>query len=258
MPIDRHAAEDAREHPLSRVRRAAPLRGSGRAGDQALPTGRRGKGTCTNERTISRGAVEGRILPVLKERLLTPDLVAEFTRAFQEETNRIAAESRASVDGARAALTGVQRKIDAMLRAIEDGLYQPSMKARLAELEAETARLTEQLRQQPTPAVLVHPNLADLYAKRVAALESRLDDAEHRDEAMELIRSMVETIVVAPNEEGGVALTLHGDLARILTLCATAGEGTTMRTARSPSAHALGLEVSLVAGAGFEPATFRL
>ncbi|WP_349370914.1 hypothetical protein [Salinarimonas sp.] len=125
-----------------------------------------------------------------------------------------------------------------MLRAIEDGLYQPSMKTRLAELEAEKARLKTQLAARPKPAVLVHPNPAD-YAKRVAALEGLLEDAEHRDDAMAPIRSMIEKIVVVPREGGGVALTLHGDLARILTLCAIAGEGRA-RTAKSPAAFACG------------------
>jgi hypothetical protein len=44
--------------------------------------GRRSKGTCSNDRTISRQEIEARILKALKQNLLTPDLVAEFTRAY--------------------------------------------------------------------------------------------------------------------------------------------------------------------------------
>ena len=43
-----------------------------------------------------------------------------------------------------AKLAGVQRKIDGIMRAIEDGLYQPSMKARLSELETEKSDLLVQ------------------------------------------------------------------------------------------------------------------
>jgi hypothetical protein len=49
----------------------------------------------------------------------------------------------------------------------------------------------------------VHPNLAAVYRKKVEELGSLLDDAEHRDEAMELIRSLIEKIELSPREEGG-------------------------------------------------------
>ncbi|WP_349370299.1 hypothetical protein [Salinarimonas sp.] len=86
---------------------------------------------------------------------------------------------------------------------------------------------------------MFHRNVADLYAWRIAALEERFGGAERPDDAIEPIRSMIEKIVVVPREGGGVALTLHGDLARILTLCAIAGEGRA-RTAESPAAFACG------------------
>lgn len=46
---------------------------------------RRQKGTCDNARTITRQQIGGRVLEGLKERLLAPDLVAKFVRAFQDE-----------------------------------------------------------------------------------------------------------------------------------------------------------------------------
>ena len=66
----------------------------------------------------------------------------------------------------------------------------------------------------------------------------------------EAIRSMIERIVVTPRDCGGVDLALHGDLARILALCAG--------NAKTPPHGETGFLVSLVAGAGFEPTTFRL
>jgi site-specific DNA recombinase len=103
--------------------------------------GRRSKGVCTNDRTISRREIEERILRALKQNLLTPQLVAEFTRAYQEEVNRLTKDASGKAAEIESKLAGVQRKIDGIMRAIEDGLYQPSMKARLAELEAEKAAL---------------------------------------------------------------------------------------------------------------------
>lgn len=60
---------------------------------------RRSKGTCDNNATVSRQEIEARVLEGLKERLLAPELVREFVRSFQEETNRMAAERVASLQG---------------------------------------------------------------------------------------------------------------------------------------------------------------
>ena len=49
---------------------------------------RRQKGTCDNGRTITRQQIEARVFDGLKERLLAPDLVAEFVSAVQEERGR--------------------------------------------------------------------------------------------------------------------------------------------------------------------------
>ena len=106
-----------------------------------------------------------------------------------------------------------------MIRAIEDGLYQPSMKARMAELEAEKAALEERLAAPELPKVLLHPNLAAMYRQKVAALEQALADPEIKAEAMEIVRSQIERITLTPNAEGGLDIQLQGDLARILQLC---------------------------------------
>lgn len=187
--------------------------------------GRRSKGTCTNDRTISRQEIEGRILLALKERLLTPDLVHTFTQTYQEEVNRLAKEAlgqRASLEGRLAAC---QRKIDSLIAAIEDGLYQPSMKTRLEDLEGEKAMLTREIAQadqEPRP-ISVHPNLGDVYRRKVEELE-RLLDGEQRDEAMEIIRAMIDEIVLSPRAQGaGLDAELRGDLARILALCVWGG-----------------------------------
>ncbi|SCY93436.1 hypothetical protein [Microvirga guangxiensis] len=70
----------------------------------------------------------------------------------------------------------------------------------------------------------MHPNLAAVYRKKVEDLETLLEDAAHKDEAMELIRSLVDKIVLTPKEGGGVDALLHGDLARILALSSISAE----------------------------------
>ena len=101
------------------------------------------------------------------------------------------------------------------------------------------------------PSVRIHPNLSRIHAAKVAKLEEARYEPSTKDEAMALIRSLVDRIVLTPTDDG-LAAELHGDLAEILRLCE--GEGPKRQR---PPAEAGGHVVSVVAGAGFEPATFR-
>ena len=105
---------------------------------------RRQKGACDNERTITRSEIEGRVLSGLKERLLAPDLVAEFMTALMEEAANIQRQQRAD-QAQRARKRGdIERKISGLMRAIEDGLYEPSMKERMKALQAERDALIDE------------------------------------------------------------------------------------------------------------------
>jgi site-specific DNA recombinase len=192
----------------------------------------RSKGTCSNSHKVRREELERRVLDGLKERLLAPELVEEFARAFQEEVNRLAAEKTRHLAEDEGRLEAVRRKIASMIRAIEDGLYQPSMKSRMAELEAEKAVLEERLAAVPEPPkIRLHPNLAGLYREKVAGLEEALADPTIRVEAAEVIRSHIERITLTPKADGGLEVLLHGDLARILRFC-EAGERKSQRPGR--------------------------
>ena len=88
--------------------------------------------------------------------------------------------------------------------------------------------------------------MGERYRKQVTGLIEALNEPDRRTEAAELIRTLVDHIVFAP-EEGSpkrATLDLHGDLAGILGLVSETGGKPPVTT--------------LVAGAGFEPAAFRL
>jgi hypothetical protein len=50
----------------------------------------------------------------------------QVTRACQEEVNRLVSDAAGRQADIESKLAAVRRKIDGVLRAIEDGLYQPS------------------------------------------------------------------------------------------------------------------------------------
>ncbi|MGZ9112068.1 MAG: hypothetical protein ACXW3X_13560 [Rhodoplanes sp.] len=78
-------------------------------------------------------------------------------------------------------LAAVDRKIEAMLKAIEDGLYNSSMKQRMTALETEKFVLQSRLDQLgAAPPVRLHPNLSAVYAQKVAKLADALNAPEAR------------------------------------------------------------------------------
>ncbi len=215
---------------------------------------RKQKGTCDNGVTITRQEIEGRVLSGLKERLLAPELVAEFIKGIQEELDEQRRAKKADEAQRSRKLAEVERKIAGLMRAIEDGLYEPSMKARLKALQQEKSSLSSAADEKAETdlKILSHPNLPDLYRRKVEQLELILDGPD-RTQAMDLIRSMIERVVLHPRNEGkGLNAELYGDLANILSACAGAQKKDALEQGLT------GRQLSLVAGTGFEPVTFRL
>ena len=76
-----------------------------------------------------------------------------------------------------------------------------------------------------------------------------MESEESRTGAVEAIRALIETILLEP-EGDELKITLKGDLAGMLSAARD--------SKRSPDTGDLLVQIKLVAGAGFEPATFGL
>ncbi len=208
-------------------------------------------GSCTNSRTIAREPLEARMLEGLRERLMAPEVAAEAMRTYAEETNRLNWERRSSGDADRRELDKIARSIKEIVATIEDGSGSRALAARLGELESKEDELNARLTQVPVDIPDLHPNLAGIYRRKVERLAEALRRPDERDEAAEAIRALIERITLTPGaKRGEIAATLHGDLGTILEWAA--------QTQKTPGACATGVSVSVVAGAGFEPAAFRL
>ncbi len=204
---------------------------------------RKQKGTCDNGMTISRQEIEARVLTGLKERLLEPSLVAEFVKGIQEELEEQRRSQRAEEAQRTRKLGEVERKIAGLMRAIEDGLYEPSMKERLQTLQAEKANLATKSQNDSIEdlKILTHPNISEIYRRKVEALESVLTGPD-ASQATDLIRSMIERIVLHPEVlRKAFKIELFGELANILSAC----EGAQKQNA--PGSKASG-RLSVVAG----------
>ena len=176
----------------------------------------RNKGTCANLLTIRRDVLEATVLDALRHRLMDPELYAVFVAEFTAEWNRLQASAGAGLGAKRSELAEVRRRIDGLIRAIEEGLYEPSMKARMQGLERRREALEAELATATEPKPRLHPGLAEVYRQKVATLQEALA-AEDGQEVREAIRALVEAIVLVP-EDGKLAIEVRGDLAAILAL----------------------------------------
>ena len=153
---------------------------------------RRNRGTCDNGLVISRRELEERVLSGLKDKLLAPALVKEFVAEFHAELNRRGREAELAYEVARRERTDIERKITAMLNAIENGVFTASTRDRLLELERRKAELDGI--KPPFQITRFHPNVAEVYRQKVARLEEALNDPALREEAAEVLRGLVEEI----------------------------------------------------------------
>ncbi len=216
------------------------------------------KGACSNSRTIPREGLEARVLSGLKDRMMAPEIVEEAMRAYAEETNRLNRERRSSGDAWKAELVKIEKQIRGIIKAIKAGMFHESMKAEMDTLEARKAELNTLLADAPEDTPDILPSASAIYAKKVSALAKALNRKEERQEAAETLRGLIEKISLTPGpERGEIYATLHGELGTILNWTERQAIGKTAKT-KKPAAGATGLSVSVVAGAGFEPAAFRL
>jgi site-specific DNA recombinase len=136
---------------------------------------------------------------------------------------RLRIEATASLVGYRAELGKITRDIDRLIDAITDGVAVARVKDRIAALDARKTELQELIATTDEPPALLHPKMAEHYRSEVARLHEALTDKNHGHEAAQIIRSLVEKIVLHPAPEGSQAamtIDLHGDLAGILSLSA--------------------------------------
>ncbi len=181
------------------------------------------RGSCSNRRTIQRAFIEERVLAGLTGRLVSAEAVAEAVRAHHEVMNRENHARRAQAEADRKALAKIERAIAGIMAAIEDGMYERTMKARMDELQRQKAEVEARLSAVVPEPLDVNPNIAQLYGRKVQRLTDALADGQTRQEAAVAIRSLIGDVVLMPGERRGeVNATLRGELMGILD-CANGG-----------------------------------
>jgi len=111
----------------------------------------------------------------------------------------------------------IDRKIDRLVDALAEGLESAGVAAKLNELESHKAELEMQRSNTASAPVVLHPNLAKLYQQQIEHLRDSLACLDTRTEALEVIRSLIERIVLHP-VKNGYDIELVGEIANMVAL----------------------------------------
>lgn len=137
-----------------------------------------------------------------------------------------------------------------MISVIDDGGYVKGMIDQLLELEAHQHELEARLAAAPVAVPDVHPNVADIYRRKVEQLAVALDNPGRREEATAAIRWLIERILLTPGVTWAETdVKLVGDRGTILD-CTGARDRRHHVGAQVPE-----LPVSVVAGAQSGPSS---
>ncbi|WP_281281802.1 recombinase family protein [Paracoccus gahaiensis] len=153
-------------------------------------------GTCTQRTSMRRGVLENAALQLLQTRLMQPEAVAQFIKTVGEEMNARNGNASANVATLQMERAAITRKLEGLYDAIAEGLRTAGLKGKLEELEARLAEIEAALSAPAPSPVRLHPNLSEMYRRKVAALAATLSDPEIRTPALETIRGLIEVVTV--------------------------------------------------------------
>ena len=147
------------------------------------------------------------------------ELCEEFCKEYTRRMNELRASKLAQVKSHQAELSRLDGAKQRIVKAIIDGFANQTLKYELDAVEARYAELEQLIESADTPPVLIHPNMAERYRQEVTKLVATFRDPEQSQEAIGIIRSLIDKIVLTPNEAGDdLSIALHGQLAGILAI----------------------------------------
>ncbi|WP_443478421.1 recombinase family protein [Novosphingobium aerophilum] len=224
-----------------------------RGQDRFACSARINRRTCSNGHTVKREDLEARVLDGLRNRLMAPEIVDEAVRAYVEETNRLNQQRRAAGAADKAELKKVVKAIDRLVNMAADGHATRGLVDKLRVLEAQEDVIRARITETAPIAPDIHPNIAKFYRNKVQHLSLALQHPAERDEAACAIRGLIERVTLFPGaKRGEMTATLHGEFGAIMEWVSQHQEPGGSRSGVAP------MSITMVAGVGFEPTTFRL
>ena len=196
---------------------------------------------------VKREELEEMVLDGLRKRLMDPAMYEEFCREYTRSFNELQIQKTRARAGLEGELERNRRRVKQMVNAIAEGMPALPMKDEMIALEARREEIEAELAVEVEPVPMLHPSLAIRYREELDRLHEGLTSEENRHEAFEVVRSLIDKVIIQP-EEDGYTVSLEGDLCAMLNL---AGGGDLSRVIPLSG-------VTMVAEEGLEPPTHGL
>ena len=182
-------------------------------------TAARKKGTCDNRITIAQDKLENTILNGLQTQLMHPDLLAEFCDAYEQQLKHLKKYQLSDADQAKKKLAKLEAEKSKLIAAIKQGIPADEIKDEFTRIAQQREKFEILLNHQAKPVISFKPNMAGRYYQEIVKLREALNNETHRHEAAELIRTLVDKVVLTPDEDNKhLKINIYGDLAGILSM----------------------------------------
>ena len=179
----------------------------------------RKKGTCDNRITIDQTKLEETILSTLQSQLMRPELLAKFCDAYTHQLKQLHKNHSADTEQAKNKLSKLDSEKAKLIEAIKQGIPASEIKSEFTRIAKQRAQAEQLLHNQNKPPISLHPDMAQRYQMEVSALRDSLNNEENRHEASELIRTLIDKVVLVPDASTKkLRMNLYGDLAGILSI----------------------------------------
>lgn len=182
-------------------------------------TNARSKGTCDNHISITKTKLENAVLGAMQSHLMHPELFEVFCKEYTAHMKQLSQQQNTHIEQANRKLAKLTKDKTNLIEAIKQGIPACEVKGDIIRIAAEREKVETYLSHMTLTPILLNPNMAQRYHSEVAALRKSLHQDDHTQEAADLLRSLIDKIVLTPNEAGKkLNLNVYGDLAGILSM----------------------------------------
>ena len=199
----------------------------------------RGPTACSSKLQVRRKDLDSRLLSVVQHELRRPDALLEFQTEVRTQLAAHSERNGKDSNDARQRLTQIQMEIDRLVDAIASVGGSTALMKRLQLLEKEAAELEKAALPVQTTTTPALDNIVARYQQMLLELQRRLESEKDRERTREILREMLGPITLVGDDTGAIYAEMKNPAEQLLAVGGV-------------------MPLTLVARAGFEPATFGL
>ncbi|MGH1379127.1 MAG: recombinase family protein [Alphaproteobacteria bacterium] len=179
----------------------------------------KGESVCTNKTTILRSKLENMVLGALQTHLMRDDLVDVFCKEYTRHINTLRSAQNAELKSLKSEQAKLAKDKENVIQAIKDGVPAAMIKDELERIVSRQDEVAELIKcAGAEPKSFIHPAMASRYQAQIKQITHTLQGND-AGEPREHVRALIEKIVLTPpDNEDGLQIDLHGDLAGILAI----------------------------------------